>query len=41
MTYILLKIQRILPLGTDVMILKNISAEKFGDKFGVFDLKQS
>jgi hypothetical protein len=27
--------------GTDVMIFKNIFAENFGEKIGVFDLKQS
>jgi hypothetical protein len=26
--------------GTDVMIFKNIFAEKFGEKIGVFDSKQ-
>jgi hypothetical protein len=26
--------------GTDVMILKNIFSEKFGEKIGVFDSKQ-
>jgi hypothetical protein len=27
--------------GTDVMILKNIFAEKFSEKIGVFESKQS
>jgi hypothetical protein len=27
--------------GTDVMIFKNIFAEKFGEKIGVFDSKPS
>jgi hypothetical protein len=34
-------LRRRLRPGTDVIIFKNIIAEKFGEKIGVFDSKQS